>query len=182
MKIAPLHMRRRIVKLVMVPLPGPQPQLLPETSQWKSLLHTQENCELATRHSLQMVGHRVCTALSESLYAAPSLDASQSCLVRGGSAVPVGLQCSHVGSVALQLDNLVTTPRHVKVGSEGPLAHTPIPNGALASLAHALHFALTPIGLTGHRTEVFLHLDANVVRSLIVIPGVYAVPVTCETC
>ena len=101
--------------------------------------------------------------LSGSLYAAPAINASQSFFVRLSSAVPVGLQCCHVGGVALQLDNLVTTPRHVKVGSKGPLAHTPIPNGALASLAHALHFALTPIGLTSHRTEVFLHLDANVV-------------------
>jgi len=109
----------------------------------------------ATRHTLQVTEHTRCKELSGSLYATLALDASQSCLVLRISAFLVGFECSHVGGVALQVDNLVTTPCHFKVGSKGPLANTPIPNGALASLAHALHLALTPIGLTSHSAKVF---------------------------
>jgi len=89
----------------------------------------------------------------------------------------VSTQRGHVCGLTHQVNDGVATARLLDVGSERPLAHTPVSNGTIALLAHARHVVFAPIGLTCNSAKIRLHLNANVVRALVIIPVIHALAI-----
>merc|ERR1712039_958141 len=90
------------------------------------------------------------------------------------------MHSSQICSVANYVDDGIASARHLQVSCERPLADTPMLDRADAPTSHARHFTCAPIRLACHSTKISLHVNANMMRSNVIVKFL-AVTIACET-